>query len=66
VSLRNYKLLIGFDLVISLTFDPLASQIVLALIFMMHHVSAMLENCEYVRYLMIDFSRTFVLTLLIM
>jgi len=33
---------------------------------MMHHVSAMLENCEYVRYLMIDFSRTFVLTLLIM
>ena len=30
-----------------------------ALIFMMHHVSAMLENCEYVRYLMIYFSRAF-------
>ena len=30
-----------------------------ALIFMMHHVSAMLENCEYVRCLMIDFSRAF-------
>jgi len=25
----------------------------------MHHVSAMLENCEYVRCLMIDFSRAF-------
>jgi len=30
-----------------------------ALIFMMHHVSGMLENCEYVRCLMIDFSRAF-------
>jgi len=30
-----------------------------ALVFMMHHVSAMLENCEYVRCLVIDFSRAF-------
>ena len=26
---------------------------------MVHHVQAMLENCEYVRCLMIDFSRAF-------
>ena len=30
-----------------------------ALVFLMHHVTAMLEKCDYVRCLLIDFSRAF-------
>jgi len=30
-----------------------------ALMHMLHHVTAMLENCDYVRCLMIDFTRAF-------
>ena len=30
-----------------------------ALVYMMHHVTDILEKCEYVRCIMIDFSRAF-------
>ena len=66
MSLRNYWLVANW-LRPAIPRDMIADQFGFrptgstdcALIFMMLHVSAMLENCEYVRCLVIDFSRAF-------